>query len=240
MKVTLFIPTLNEKRSMEEIMPRVDRSLFTQILVSDGNSKDGTAAHAQSIGCDVYIQKRRGLRYAFIEAWPLIQGDYVLTFSPDGNCLPEDMPKMIEKISEGLDMVIASRYMPPAKSDDDGLITGFGNWLFTRTVNFLHGASYTDAMTIFRIYRTQLFDLLEIGDDTAYAIPEKLFFTVMGIEPLLSVRAARAKCKVAEIPSYEPKRIAGDAKVQVLRWGAAYYLQFWLQLGWKPSRKLIF
>jgi hypothetical protein len=58
----------------------------------------------------------------------------------------------------------------------------------------------------------------------------------MGIEPLLSVRAARAGCKISEIPSNEPPRLAGDAKVQVLRWGAAYYTQFWLELGWKPRR----
>lgn len=234
MTVTLFIPTLNERKSMETIMPKVERSLFTQILVSDGNSKDGTADYAKSLGYDVHLQRQRGIRHAYIEAWPMIRGDYVITFSPDGNCPPEDLSRLIEKVREGYDMVIASRYLPPAKSEDDGLITGFGNWLFTRTVNLLHGGHYTDAMTIYRIYRTSLFPELGLDQDSAYTLPEKLYFTKMGIEPLLSVRAARAKCKVGEIPSDEPKRIAGDAKVQVLRWGAAYYTQFWLELGWKP------
>ena len=233
MKVTLFIPTLNERLSMEQIMPKVDASLFCQILVSDGNSKDGTADYARSLGYDVYVQKQKGARFAFIEAWPLIKGDYVITFSPDGNCPPEDLPRLINKAKEGYDMVIASRYMPPAKSYDDGIITGFGNWFFTWTINFLHGGHYMDAMTIFRIYRTQLFYELGLDKNEAYALPEVLYFTRMGIEPLLSVRAARARCKVAEIPSDEPKRVAGEAKVQVLRWGAAYYTQFLLQLGWK-------
>lgn len=237
MTVTLFIPTLNERKSMETIMPKVDRSLFTQILVSDGNSKDGTADYAKSLGYDVHLQRQRGIRHAYIEAWPMIRGDYVITFSPDGNCPPEDLPRLIEKVREGYDMVIASRYLPPAKSEDDGLITGFGNWLFTRTVNLLHGGHYTDAMTIYRIYRTELFPILGLDQESAYALPEKLYFTKMGIEPLLSVRAARAKCRVGEIPSDEPKRIAGDAKVQVLRWGAAYYTQFWLELGWKPPER---
>ena len=239
MNVTLFIPTLNERKSMETIMPRVDASLFTQILISDGNSKDGTADYARSLGYDIYLQKQKGIRFAYIEAWPLIRGEYVITFSPDGNCPPEDLPRLIEKAREGYDMVIASRYLPPAKSEDDGLITGFGNWLFTRTINLLHGGHYTDAMTIFRIYRTSLFTELELDKDSAYALPERLYCTRMGIEPLLSVRAARAKCKIAEIPSDEPKRIAGDAKVQVLRWGAAYYTQFWLELGWKPPKSAL-
>ncbi len=45
MNVSLFIPTLNERLSMEQVMPKVDTSLFTQILVSDGNSQDGTMGH---------------------------------------------------------------------------------------------------------------------------------------------------------------------------------------------------
>ena len=239
MKITLFIPTLNERLSMEQIMPKVDTSLFCQILVSDGNSKDGTADYARSLGYDVHLQRQKGIRFAYIEAWPKITGDYVITFSPDGNCPPEDLPKLIQKVKEGFDMVVASRYLPPAKSDDDGLITGFGNWLFTRTVNLLHGGAYTDAMTIFRIYRTSLFAELGLDREEAYALPEKLYFTKMGIEPLLSVRAARAKCKISEIPSNEPKRIAGDAKVQVIRWGAAYYTQFFLELGWKPPGRSV-
>jgi len=233
MTVSLFIPTLNERLSMEQIMPRVDTGLFSQILVSDGNSKDGTADYARSLGYDVHLQTQKGIRFAYIEAWPRLSGDYVITFSPDGNCPPEDLPRLIEKIQEGYDMVVASRYLPPAKSEDDGLITGFGNWLFTRTVNVLHGGRYTDAMTIFRIYRTNLFYELGLEKDSAYTLPERLYCTRMGIEPLLSVRAARAKCKVTDIPSDEPKRIAGDAKVQVLRWGAAYYTQFFLELAWQ-------
>jgi len=217
-------------------MPRVDTSLFSQILVSDGNSKDGTADYARSLGYDVHVQTQNGIRFAYIEAWPRLTGDYVITFSPDGNCPPEDLPRLIEHVEKGFDMVVASRYLPPAKSEDDGIITGFGNWLFTRTVNVLHGGNYTDAMTIFRIYRRELFYELGLDRESAYSLPERLYFTRMGIEPLLSVRAARSRCKVSEIPSNEPARIAGDAKVQVIRWGAAYYTQFFLELAWKKNR----
>lgn len=217
-------------------MPRVDASLFSQILVSDGNSKDGTADYARALGYDVHVQTQKGIRFAYIEAWPRLTGDYVITFSPDGNCPPEDLPRLIEQVKKGFDMVVASRYLPPAKSEDDGIVTGFGNWLFTRTVNVLHGGNYTDAMTIFRIYRRELFYELGLERESAYSLPERLYFTRMGIEPLLSVRAARSGCKISEIPSNEPARIAGDAKVQVIRWGAAYYTQFFLELAWKKDR----
>ena len=51
----------------------------------------------------------------------------------------------------------------------------------------------------------------------------------------MSVRALKAKLKITEIPGDEPERIGGDRKLQVLRWGAAYYLQFIRELWfWNP------
>ena len=46
----------------------------------------------------------------------------------------------------------------------------------------------------------------------------------------MSVRAAKAGKKVTEVPVGEPARIGGERKLQVLRWGAAYYFQFWREL----------
>ena len=39
-------------------------------------------------------------------------------------------------------------------------------------------------------------------------------------------RCAKRRLKVGEIPGDEPARIGGTRKLQVLRWGAAYYFQF--------------
>lgn len=234
---TLFIPTLNEEHGLATVMPLVDKSLFVQILISDGNSQDDTVKLAQKAGYDVHIQSQKGIRHAYMEAWPKIKGTHVITFSPDGNCRTEDLPLLIAKISEGHDMVVASRYLPPAHSDDDDLVTAFGNWLFTRTVNFLHGGNYTDAMGIYRGYRKSLFSELGLDRDESYTTPEFLFSTKIGCEPLLSVRAARAKLRVCEIASDEPARSGGVRKLQVIRWGLAYFFQFFSNLGWKPSDK---
>ena len=40
----------------------------------------------------------------------------------------DDIPVLLEKMEEGYDMVIASRYLDAAKSEDDDWLTGFGNW----------------------------------------------------------------------------------------------------------------
>lgn len=186
---------------------------------------------------EVCVQKQKGIRHAYMEAWPLIRGDWVITLSPDGNCVPENIPKLVKHMTEGnWDMVIASRYFMGQKSEDDDLITGFGNWLFTQTVNFLFGGSYTDVMGIYRIYRTKLFEELELDRHDSYIFPESIFHTVIGIEPLLSVRALAYGKRVSEIGSPEPARIGGERKLQIIRWGGAYYLQFWLEYFRKLRR----
>ncbi len=234
--ITLLIPTKNEVDGMRIIMPRIDRIWIDQIVVVD-DSIDGTAEYAESIGCDVVRQKGKGLHTAYVEGFAKVRGDFVITFSPDGNSPVEAIPLLIAKIQEGYDMVIASRYLPPAKSEDDDWITSFGNWLFTHTINVLHGHAwsrpYTDAMVIYRIYRTRLFYELELEKPEGY-LTEKWFGTLLGVEPLLSVRAAKRKLRIAEIPVDEPARISGARKLQPFRWGFAYMSQVLQELVfWK-------
>ena len=225
MKVTLLIPTLNEEVGMRTVMPKVDRSLFHQILVVDGKSKDKTVEVSREMGYDVVIQETPGIRGAYMDALPHITGDAILTFSPDGNSIPELLKPCIDKFQEGYDMVIASRYLGNAKSDDDDIITAFGNWMFTKTINILHGGHYTDAMVIYRAYKTTLAFDLELAGDSAFRTPEKLFNTKVSWEPLLSIRAARRKLKITEIPGDEPVRIGGVRKLQIIRWGATFLYQ---------------
>ena len=217
MKVTLLIPTLNEIVGMREIMPKINREWVDQILFMDGGSTDGTVEYARENGYEVYIQKEPGIRQGYNEVLPLIRGDVLITFSPDGNSVPELIPELIAKMREGYDMVVASRYLGDAKSDDDDWLTAFGNWLFTKTVNCLHGAHYTDVMVIFRAYKTKLVYDLELDQDRWHITPEKLFHCRISWEPLLSVRAARRKLKVTEIPGDEPDRIGGERKLRIWR-----------------------
>jgi glycosyltransferase involved in cell wall biosynthesis len=230
MKVTLLVLTLNEIDGMKVIMPQIKRHWCDQIIIVDGGSTDGTIEWARQQGYQVHVQTRPGIRYAYFEIIEKIEGDIVISFSPDGNCLAESIPALIAKMREGYDLVIGSRYLADATSTDDDLLTAFGNWLFTKTVNLLHGGHYTDAMTILRAFRISLIHDLDLTAESAYRLPERLFGTVVSWEPLMSVRAAKCRMRIAEVPASEPPRIGGKRKLQIFRWGAAYYFQFWQEL----------
>ena len=230
MKVTLLVPTLNEAVGMRAIMPKVKKEWVEQILIVDGKSTDGTADIAREMGYDVVIQQTPGIRGAYMDALPSIKGDVILTFSPDGNSIPELIPVCIAKLKEGFDMVIVSRYAQGAKSYDDDAVTAFGNRLFTGCINLLHGAKYTDAMVIYRAYPKQLIYDLDLDKDSSYSFEEKLFKTKISWEPLLSIRAAKRKLKLADIPGDEPARDGGERKLQVLKWGAAYMYEIWREI----------
>jgi glycosyltransferase involved in cell wall biosynthesis len=224
MTVTLLIPTLNEIDGMREIMPKIKEGWCDQILILDGGSTDGTVEYAREHNYDVVIQEKPGLLNAYWQVYPYIRGDILITFSPDGNSIPEIIPQLTAKIREGYDMVIVSRYLEDAKSEDDTWITGLGNWVFTGLINGLFGGHYTDAMVIYRAYSTSLCEELGLLSPPPKSI-EGRFAHMISWEPLLSMRAAKKKLKITEIPGDEPDRIGGEGKCQHFTWGFVYLME---------------
>ncbi|MBI4091585.1 MAG: glycosyltransferase family 2 protein [Candidatus Levybacteria bacterium] len=201
MKTTLLVPTLNEVEGMKAVMPRVKKQWVDEILVVDGGSTDGTVEYAKRRGYRVVMQKSKGITNAYREALKVVKGDYIVAFSPDGNSVPEAIPKLIKKIKEGYDMVIASRYAKGAKSEDDDPVTALGNFLFTTVINICFGGHYTDTLVMFRVFRKDIVKNIPVGLPRA------------GLEPILSIRCAKQKLKVTEIPVSEPKRIGSPRKM---------------------------
>ena len=238
MKITLILPTLNEQEGMRKIMPRIKGDWVDQVLVLDGGSKDQTVEVAKSFGAEVYIQKSAGIRNGYYELLPHIKGDICITFSPNGTCIPELIFDLVAKMKEGHDMCIVSRYRGMACSENDNIITALGNWFFTKSVKFFYGGHITDVMGSFRAFKTKLIYDLDLDKDLSFYWPEKLFFTRLRWEPLLSVRALKSKLKIAEISGDEPLQIEGVKKDQFLRRGAAYYFQFLSEIFFWKTRKL--
>ncbi|MBI3723775.1 glycosyltransferase family 2 protein [bacterium] len=207
-----MVPTINEVEGMRQIMPLVKREWVDQVVVVDGGSTDGTVEYARSRGYDVAVQKRPGLVGAYRDAFPLVRGDYLVTFSPDGNSVPEVLPELTAKLREGFDMVIASRYLGGKESADDDALSRLGNWLFTKTINLLFSARYTDSLVMYRGYRTSLLRELGLLENRRGSL-EEYCERLCSWELLSTIRAAKERLHVAEIYGPEPARVAGETRV---------------------------
>jgi len=221
-RYSLMMLSLNEIDGMRAVLPRIPKELLYEVIVLDGGSTDGSIEYAKSFGFTVVHQQEKGLVNGTKEGIAATTGDIVITFTPDNNMIPERIPDLIAKMEEGYDMVVVSRYLPPAKSQDDHIISAFGNWMFTTLVNILFRTKYTDVLGFYRAYRKDLLKELDLE-------------IKLSIDTQLNIRCAKRKKKVAEIPGDEPPRIGGKSSRSII-WNGLVELHTILDEWWHYSR----
>lgn len=207
MKVSLIVLTFNEIEGMKAMMPRVKKDWYDELVIADGGSTDGTIEYAKEHDYFIFVQKETGAGAAFLEAIGKVTGDVAILFAPDGNFIPEKIPELINKMKEGYDIAMVSRYRDGAKSYDDDLVTAFGNKMFTGLINLLFRTRLTDVLYGYCAFRKGLIDELKITTKTPSCVVQLL------------IRAHKKKSKIIEIPGDEPARIGGIRKMQPLRHG---------------------
>jgi len=208
MSTAVIVLTLDEIDGVKAIMPRVKKEWAEEIVFVDGGSKDGTIEEATRLGFKVIHQKNRGEGNACRIGVEQTKSDYILFFSPDGNDVPEDIPKVIQKIKEGNDIVHISRFGKTSISEDAGPLDRFGNHMFTFLVNVFFGGHLTDALNGFRIIKRDV--MMDLKTDAQF----------LNIEQQICIRALKKKYKILEIDGKEPKRIGGTRKMRPLIVGA--------------------
>lgn len=221
-RYSLMMLSLNEIDGMRAVLPRIPKELLYEVIVLDGGSTDGSIEYAKSFGFTVVHQQEKGLVNGTKEGIAATTGDIVITFTPDNNMIPERIPDLIAKMEEGYDMVVVSRYLPPAKSQDDHIISGFGNWMFTTMVNVLFKTNYTDVLGFYRAYRLDLLKELNLE-------------IKLSIDTQLNIRCAKRGKKVGEIPGDEPPRIGGKSSRSII-WNGLVELHTILDEWWHYSR----
>lgn len=226
--IALLLPTLNELEGLKAILPLIDRSLVDDIVVIDGGSRDGTVEFALDARLTVVSQLRPGLHFAVFDVAQALPHDFVIEFSPDGNCKADQLPELVAKLREGYDHVVVSRYLAHAVSHDDHAITAFGNWMFSRLMRPLARFPVTDALNIYRGYRRRIL----LDPDFEFYLKGPV------LEPLVTGMCALRGAKATEIPGDEPVRIGGVTKRSIAYNGSMVLLmivRLYLQkfLGWR-------
>lgn len=186
-------------------------------MAVDYRSTDGTVSFFEKYGIRVIKQLKKGRGEAFRLAAEEAKFTNLLFFSPDGNEDPQDIPKLVNKMNEGYDMVIASRFMKEAHNEEDDQLIKLRKWAnqaFTLIANLLWKGELTDSINGYRIITKSAFESLKL-DGEGFVI-----------EYQMSMRALKKNMKIAEIPTYESVRIAGKSG----SWAVPTGIQFVIQL----------
>lgn len=203
--VCVLIPTLNEAETVGEVIDGFTQQDYTNILVVDGGSTDGTREVAREHGAKVIEQTGSGKGQAVQEALGVIEDPYIVIIDGDGTYLPSEVSKLLEPLERGYDHVIGNRL---GNKEAFSRLNYFGNRLFNKIFRLAHGRDLTDLLTGYRAFRRAAVDRL------------RLEATGFGIETEMTVEALKHDQKMLSVPiSYMP-RTGSSTKLNPFRDGA--------------------
>jgi glycosyltransferase involved in cell wall biosynthesis len=199
-KAALFITTRNEYEGISQLFDRIPVQAFAEVYALDGGSTDGTVEFFERKHIPVIAGVKKG--EIVNKAITLTRLENMVFFAPDGNEDPADIIRIRDRLIEGYDMVIASRFMPGSRNEEDEKLFPLRLWAnraFTFLAKVIWGGTLTDTINGFR------------GVKRSRAVEMNLEPTGFDIEFQMSIRGLKMGLKILEIPTYEGDRIGGKS-----------------------------
>jgi len=118
--LSIIVPTYNEKENLPILVKKLDESLKNidfELIIVDDDSPDGTWRLADELKKDypfMHVIRRigkRDLATAVIEGFEKSKGKILAVMDADLQHPPEKIPHMLDKIKNGADIVVGSRYV---------------------------------------------------------------------------------------------------------------------------------
>lgn len=153
--ISVIFPVKNEEGSVEELHRRTKAVLGSlnspyEIIIVDDGSTDGTLEKISKLSPVrvVILAKNYGQSLALDAGIRIARGEVIVIMDADLQNDPSDIPKLLQKIDEGYDVVVGWR---KDRHDSFGrrVFSGFANWL-TRSVAGLRLHDYGCALRAFR------------------------------------------------------------------------------------------
>ncbi len=206
--VSVVVPALNEEQSIDWVIDNIP-DWVSEIVLVDGLSVDGTELVVTDRRSDVVIvhQRTRGKGAALRAGFAAATGDIIVMIDADGSTDPREMGRFVDALVAGADFVKGSRNLKGGGSVDFTLLRHLGNLGFVYAANLLFGAKFTDLCYGYCAFWTK--DL------------HRLALTADGfeIEMELILSAIKTGLSIAEVPSMELERRAGDSNLNAWKDG---------------------
>jgi glycosyltransferase involved in cell wall biosynthesis len=211
MKVSVIIPCFNEKKTIKQLIEKVNKiNIKKEIIIVDDGSFDGTADILKKIKNIKIIFKKRneGKGSAIKRALKFIKGDLVLIQDADLEYNPNDYYKLIKPFNNkkikavyGSRVLNKKRYL--LKRNFFKNFRVFANHLLTFISNILNNQNLTDAHTCYKVFRRKLFLSLKLKEDGFSFCPE------------VTTKISKLKIKIHEVPiSYNGRTVSEGKKIR--------------------------
>lgn len=207
-KLSIVIPVFNEEESLPVLYQEVEKSIqetiasglisaYEILFISDGCTDGSIDAVKKLIAQDsnvhlIVFRKNFGKAAALQAGFRHSTGDIVITMDADLQDDPKEIPRFIEKIDEGYDLVSGWKY-----NRLDPLEKRLPSKLFNKVTSTLSGVKLHDFNCGFKAYRREVVKSIDIYGELHRYIP---------------VLAHRKGFRIAELTVTHHKREFGKSK----------------------------
>lgn len=201
--VSVVIPALNEEPNLPFVLPRIG-SWVDEVILVDGNSTDQTCQVARSLMPEIRIveQPDRGKGAALRAGFEAANGDIIVMLDADGSTDPREIPVFVGALAAGADFVKGTRFAQGAGTADMSVLRRVGNLVLVSAVRILFGGRCSDLCYGYMAFWQRVLPNLRL-DATGFEI-----------ETQLSLQALALGLNVAEVPSFEFRRIHGKSNLR--------------------------
>ncbi len=148
--VSVVIPCLNEAASIARCVEEAHQALARaglegEVIVADNGSEDGSPELAERAGALVVFEPRRGYGSAYLAGFAAARGHYVVMADADLTYDFADIPRFVEQLDEGADLVMGNRMRNIQPGAMPWVHRYVGNPLLTGLLNLFFRTGVRDA-----------------------------------------------------------------------------------------------
>jgi glycosyltransferase involved in cell wall biosynthesis len=155
MKVSVIMPAKNEGTIVGEVVSRIYKALpDAEVIVVNDGSSDDTKAKSEQAGAKVISHPySKGNGAAIKSGARAATGDILIFMDSDGQHRPEDIPRLLSRLSEGYDMVVGAR----ASESQASAGRWAANTFYNKLSSWMVGQKIEDLTSGFRVVYAEKF-----------------------------------------------------------------------------------
>lgn len=196
-EVSVVMPCLNEADTLEACIRKAQEALSDsgirgEVIVADNGSTDGSQAIAERLGARVVPVQRKGYGYALMGGIEAARGSYVVMADADDSYDFRELPKFVEQLRNGYDLVQGCRLPAGGGKIEPGAMPWphrwIGNPLFSALSKSWFRAQIHDVYCGLRAFTKDLFHKLDLR------------CAGMEFATEMIIKASLCGAKIAEVP----------------------------------------